>query len=293
MPVPIFLCRARGVTVRCIALALSAASVGCASSSNREDHRVENAAPDHHYRASDSQLNAASDRYTGGDLDRYEHSDDIWTKSQDRVLNARSPDQPHQHDAILSRPDQALQATNFSPLTDGPETPKRAPDSKEMLAITIAASESVGDPNALQILSAGVDDTQAPVRVVCARLRDKIGSTTPTTGSTCSLACSLSNRKSYECRSSIVEPARPSLASSWATSDFRREPIRNHRIMRTRTFLERCALSSPNLCDQVGRETLRTSHWGEGLRAFSIRLFARISVRFPTHARLLLLPGAR
>jgi hypothetical protein len=30
----------------------------------------------------------------------------------------------------------------------------------------------VGDPNALQILSAGVDDTQAPVRVVCARLRD-------------------------------------------------------------------------------------------------------------------------
>jgi hypothetical protein len=110
------LCRARGVTVRCIALALSAASVGCASSSNREDHRVENAAPDHHYRASDSQLNAASDRYTGGDLDRYEHSDDIWTKSQDRVLNARSPDQPHQHDAILSRPDQALQATNFSPL---------------------------------------------------------------------------------------------------------------------------------------------------------------------------------
>jgi hypothetical protein len=58
------LCRARGVTVRCIALALSAASVGCASSSNREDHRVENAAPDHHYRASDSQLNAASDRYT-------------------------------------------------------------------------------------------------------------------------------------------------------------------------------------------------------------------------------------
>jgi hypothetical protein len=166
------LCRARGVTVRCIALALSAASVGCASSSNREDHRVENAAPDHHYRASDSQLNAASDRYTGGDLDRYEHSDDIWTKSQDRVLNARSPDQPHQHDAILSRPDQALQTTNFSPLTDGPETPKRAPDSKEMLAITIAASESVGDPNALQILSAGVDDTQAPVRVVCARLRD-------------------------------------------------------------------------------------------------------------------------
>ena len=166
------LCRARGVTVRCIALALSAASVGCASSSNREDHRVENAAPDHHYRASDSQLNAASDRYTGGDLDRYEHSDDIWTKSQDRVLNARSPAQPHHHDAIRSRPDQALQATNFSPLTDGPETPKRAPDSKEMLAITIAASESVGDPNALQILSAGVDDTQAPVRVVCARLRD-------------------------------------------------------------------------------------------------------------------------
>jgi hypothetical protein len=140
------LCRARGVTVRCIALALSAASVGCASSSNREDHRVENAAPDHHYRASDSQLNAASDRYTGGDLDRYEHSDDIWTKSQDRVLNARSPDQPHQHDAILSRPDQALQATNFSPLTDGPETPKRAPDSKEMLAINHCSLRVRGRP---------------------------------------------------------------------------------------------------------------------------------------------------
>lgn len=164
--------RARGVAVKCIALALSTATVGCASSSNRENQHVENIASDEHYRASDSQLNAAGDRYTGGDLDRYERSEDIWTKSQDRVLNSRSPDQPHQHDAILSRPDQALQATNFSPLTDGPETPKRAPDSKEMLAITIAASESVGDPNAVQILSAGVDDTLAPVRVVCARLRD-------------------------------------------------------------------------------------------------------------------------
>lgn len=164
--------RAGAVVVRYVVLGLTAISVGCASPSSREQQLVENTGPDQHHRASDSQLNAASDRYTGGDLDRYEHSEDVWTKSHDRVLNAHSATQPKQQDVILSGPDQSLQAADLAPLVDGPETPKRAPDTKEMLAITVAASESVGDPNAIQILRAGVDDTQAPVRVVCARLHD-------------------------------------------------------------------------------------------------------------------------
>lgn len=47
--------------------------------------------------------------------------------------------------------------------------------------------------------------------------------------------------------------------------------------MRIRYFPGIALIPLPNLLDQVGREALRTSHWGEGpVWAFSIRLFACI-----------------
>lgn len=146
--------------------------VGCSTIKAPDDHGRLDAASDQYLHSADLQLNLARDRISGGDLREKGALADRSFYQRDRVLNGSEPARSTHRDVVLSGPDHTFQAQNLSPLKDTPETPKRRPDAREMLAITMAASESVGDPNAIEIVQAGLDDTNAAVRVVCARLRD-------------------------------------------------------------------------------------------------------------------------
>lgn len=99
----------------------------------------------------------------GGDVNLSSFDRDL--SKGDHTLNA-------QGEKIHGQQDIYLNASGTAPFMQDPNIPKRDPNNEEMMAITVAVSRTTGDPNALSVIDARVDDTDSSVRLICARLHD-------------------------------------------------------------------------------------------------------------------------